>query len=79
MFGLSGWEIPAIILLALLFFGGTKLPELARGFGKSLNAFKEEVNKDDDETEEEREVEEVKTASAGKAKKSSAKTSKKSQ
>ncbi len=30
----SGWEIPLIVLLALLFFGGKKLPELANYFGE---------------------------------------------
>ncbi len=49
MFGLSGWEIPLIVLLALLFFGGTKLPELARGVGKSIRTFKDEVTKEEEE------------------------------
>ncbi len=57
----SGWEIPLIVLLALLFFGGKKLPELAKGFGKSIRTFKEEVTKQDDEDEDG--FEEVKTKS----------------
>ncbi len=44
----NGWEIPLIALLALLFFGGKKLPELARGFGESIRTFKEEVTKEED-------------------------------
>jgi len=44
----NGWEIPLIVLLALLFFGGKKLPELARGFGQSIRTFKEEVTKEED-------------------------------
>jgi len=39
----NGWEIPLIVLLALLFFGGKKLPELARGFGESIRTVKKEI------------------------------------
>ena len=38
------WEIVAILAVALLMFGGKKLPELARGLGKGLRQFKEEVH-----------------------------------
>lgn len=38
------WEIVAILAVALLMFGGKKLPELARGLGKGLRQFKEEVS-----------------------------------
>ena len=38
------WEIVAIMAVALLMFGGKKLPELARGLGKGLRQFKEEVH-----------------------------------
>ncbi len=44
----NGWEIPLIVLLALLFFGGKKLPELAKGFGQSIRTFKEEITKEED-------------------------------
>lgn len=36
----SGWEWPAIIFIILLLFGAKKLPELARGIGKSLAEFR---------------------------------------
>ena len=35
----GGTEIVVIILLALLFFGGKKIPELARGLGQGIREF----------------------------------------
>lgn len=49
----GGWEILAIALIALLLFGGKKLPELARGLGKSITNFKSGLHEgpdDEDET-----------------------------
>lgn len=40
--GPSGFII--ILIAMLLLFGGKKLPELARGLGKGLRGFKEELN-----------------------------------
>ena len=37
---LGPWEISLIVLLALLLFGGRKLPELARGAGKAIREFR---------------------------------------
>lgn len=37
-------EILVIALLALLFFGGTKIPELMRGLGKGVKSFKDGMN-----------------------------------
>ncbi|MBM3975913.1 MAG: twin-arginine translocase TatA/TatE family subunit [Planctomycetes bacterium] len=34
------WEAVAIIIVALLLFGGAKLPALARSMGASVNEFK---------------------------------------
>ncbi len=48
----GGWEIFAIALVALLLFGGKKLPELARGLGKSITNFKSGLREEEsDETE----------------------------
>jgi len=44
MSGLRGWEWIIILLLALLLFGGfKKLPDAARGLGRSLRIFKAET------------------------------------
>jgi sec-independent protein translocase protein TatA len=38
--GLGGQEMVIIFLIVLLLFGAKKLPELARGVGKSMGEFK---------------------------------------
>lgn len=38
--GLGGQEMIIIFLIVLLLFGAKKLPELARGVGKSMGEFK---------------------------------------
>ncbi|NLF05726.1 MAG: Sec-independent protein translocase subunit TatA [Actinomycetales bacterium] len=50
MGNLRGWEWLILLLIVLLLFGARKLPDLARGVGKSLKIFKSEVKdlKDDD-------------------------------
>lgn len=45
---LRGQEIWIILLIALLLFGGKRLPDLARGLGRSLRIFKSEVKSTDD-------------------------------
>ena len=50
----KGWEILVILVLLLLLFGAKRLPDAARGLGRSLRIFKAEVKEmrdDDDKAE----------------------------
>jgi len=49
MFGLGVQEIMLILLIAVLFFGGEKLPEMARGLGKSLREFQRASEETEDD------------------------------
>ncbi|MBP3356719.1 MAG: twin-arginine translocase TatA/TatE family subunit [Rikenellaceae bacterium] len=44
IFGLGGQEILLLIVLALLLFGGKKIPELMKGLGKGVKSFKDGLN-----------------------------------
>jgi len=35
------WEIVLILVVVLLLFGGKKIPELMKGFGKGIKEFKD--------------------------------------
>jgi sec-independent protein translocase protein TatA len=48
-FGLGGQEIFLIFLAVLFLFGAKKIPELARGLGKSMGEFKKARQEFDDE------------------------------
>ncbi len=39
-FGLGGGEILLILVVALILFGPGKIPEIARGLGKTMHAFR---------------------------------------
>ncbi len=45
-------EVIAIVLVALLLFGGKKIPELMKGLGKGVRSFKEGVKDVEKEIEE---------------------------
>lgn len=54
MGGLQWWHILIVVIVALLLFGGKRLPDAARGLGRSMRILKAEVGamsddkKDDD-------------------------------
>jgi sec-independent protein translocase protein TatA len=60
--GLGGQEMIIIFLIVLLLFGAKKLPELARGVGKSMGEFKKA--REDFEREITRSEEEVRVKEA---------------
>ncbi|MGE5381846.1 MAG: twin-arginine translocase TatA/TatE family subunit [Omnitrophica WOR_2 bacterium] len=47
------WQAIAIIAVALLLFGGKKIPELMKGLGKGIKEFKEGMNGSAEETSKE--------------------------
>lgn len=47
----GGWEWIVVLVVALLIFG-RRLPEIARGVGKSLTEFKKGINEAKDSTDE---------------------------
>lgn len=59
MNALKPWHIIVVVLVVVLLFGAKKLPELARGMGRSMRIFKSEVDEmKGEEKDEEREDDE---------------------
>ena len=44
------WQVIAILVVALLLFGGKKIPELMKGLGKGVKEFKDASAKPEEET-----------------------------
>ena len=55
MFGLGVPELMVILVIALVVFGPSKLPQIGSGLGKAIRDFKKGVTggEDDDETDKE--------------------------
>ena len=47
------WQVIAILVVALLLFGGRKIPELMKGLGKGVKEFKDASKGDEGVNEEE--------------------------
>jgi sec-independent protein translocase protein TatA len=59
--GLSGTELLVVLGVAVLLFGGKKIPEVAKGLGEGIKNFKLAIKQDDEPVKkEEPEKEEVK-------------------
>jgi len=48
MFGLGAQEILLILLVLVLLFGARKIPEIARGLGRSVSEFKKGMRESDE-------------------------------
>lgn len=70
MFNMGVTELLLILVIALIFFGPGKLPEIGRAVGKSLNEFKKATSGvlDDEERVKKAEPKEPKEAEAQSAK-----------
>ena len=40
MFNMGAWDWGIVLLIVLVLFGSAKLPQLAKGIGKSISSFK---------------------------------------
>ena len=49
MFGLGLQELMIILVIALVIFGPTKLPQIGSGLGKAIRDFRKSVSHDDPE------------------------------
>jgi len=49
MFGLGLQELQVILVIALVIFGPSKLPQIGSGLGKAIRDFKKGVSSDDGE------------------------------
>jgi sec-independent protein translocase protein TatA len=41
MGNIGPWELALVLLIAVIFFGPSKLPDIAKGLGKAVNEFKQ--------------------------------------
>ena len=58
--GLSGTELLVVLGVAVLLFGGKKIPEVAKGLGEGIKNFKQAIKTDYDTPAVKKEEEEVK-------------------
>lgn len=61
---LQGWELLLIFFVILLLFGGKRLPELAKGLGRSIKEFRRATTEVEENVREALEGEEKKSMAA---------------
>ena len=44
---IGGWELIVILLIVLLIFGGSKIPQLMKGLGQGISEFKKGMREGD--------------------------------
>ncbi len=49
MFGMGAQELMVILVIVLVLFGGSKLPDLAKSLGKSMKEFKKGISSEPEE------------------------------
>lgn len=54
IFGIGMQELLVILLICLLIFGASKLPEIGRALGKTIKEFKKSMKEIDSEDKEEK-------------------------
>ncbi|PWM29676.1 MAG: twin-arginine translocase TatA/TatE family subunit [Verrucomicrobia bacterium] len=69
-FGIGYQELILILIVFLLLFGAKRLPELARGLGKSIREFKKATSEIEDNIREAMDEEEKKSAQVNNSEKS---------
>lgn len=49
MFGLGMWEILLILVIVVVIFGTSRIPELGRGLGEGIRNFKKAIKSNEDQ------------------------------
>jgi sec-independent protein translocase protein TatA len=62
---LEGWHLIIVVVIALVLFGGAKLPSIAKNLGQSMRVFRKEMKTLNEEKAAEKAEEAAKAPAAG--------------